>query len=233
MPLADALVTAWVIVEHGLASGPQVDPVLRLRAGFLETARHHLRLFEREMGRPDRTRADLVEHLDALSDARREALAPVERLTANLHKWVAFAVMPLFALANAGVELGSASFTGDGFAVFAGVALGLLVGKAFGILAFSWLAVRLGLAALPTGVRWPGVAIVGLVGGIGFTMALFVAQLAFTDPGTLAAVKLGVLLASGSAALLGLCAGRALLPAEPGGARGALSADEAESSTEA
>lgn len=173
---------------------------------------------------------EMLVHLDGVARARAEAVAPVLRLQHALHGWVAFAIMPLFALANAGVQLGSASFTGDGFAVFAGVALGLLVGKAFGILAFSWLAVRLGLAALPTGVRWPGVAIVGLVGGIGFTMALFVAGLALPPGPMLETAKLAILCGSLVAAVVGLIVGRVALPARVV-AGAATSAHEAERST--
>ncbi len=176
-------------------------------AGFLETARHHLRLFEREMGRPDRTRADLVEHLDALSDARREALAPVERLTANLHKWVAFAVMPLFALANAGVTVGGATWGPGEVKIAAGIILGLVVGKPIGILAASWLVVRLRIADLPGGVTFRGVATVGVVGGIGFTIALFIAQLAFPSGPALAAAKTAILIATVGAGVLGLLFG--------------------------
>jgi NhaA family Na+:H+ antiporter len=143
---------------------------------------------------------------------------------------VAFGIMPLFALANAGVPLGSASFAGDGLAVFAGVGLGLVVGKLLGIAAFAWLAVRLGLAVLPTGVGWLGVAIVGLVGGIGFTMALFVAGLALPPGAMLETAKLAILCGSFAAAIVALIVGRVVLPARaaPGAAR---DAHEAERST--
>ncbi len=173
---------------------------------------------------------DVLHHLDGIERARSEAVAPVERLQHALHGWVAFGIMPLFALANAGVPLGSASFTGDGFAVFAGVGLGLVAGKVFGILGFSWLAVRLGLAALPTGVRWSGVAVVGLVGGIGFTMALFVAGLALPPGPMLETAKLAILCGSLVAAVVGLIVGRVALPTRVE-AGAATSAHEAESST--
>ncbi len=156
---------------------------------------------------------ELLQHLDALERARQEAAAPAERLLHALHPWVAFGIMPLFALANAGVPLGGASFQGSGLAVFSGVAVGLVLGKLLGILALSWLAVRLGVAVLPSGVGWTGVAVVGLVGGIGFTMALFVAGLALPPGELLETAKLAVLGASGAAALLAGVAGRLLLPA--------------------
>lgn len=173
---------------------------------------------------------DALVELDGVKRARDEAVAPVVRLQHALHGWVAFGIMPLFALANAGVPLGSASFSGDGLAVFAGVGLGLVLGKLLGILAFSWLAVRLGLAALPTGVGWLGVAIVGLVGGIGFTMALFIAGLALPPGEMLETAKLAILCGSFVAAIVAMAIGRVALPARavPGAAR---DAHEAERST--
>jgi NhaA family Na+:H+ antiporter len=94
----------------------------------------------------------------------------------------------------------------------AGVILGLVIGKPLGILAMSWLVVRLGLATLPDGVNWRGILIVGFVAGIGFTMAIFIAQLAFADPSLLAIGKLGVLLASAVAGAVGLVFGYLFLP---------------------
>ena len=82
-------------------------------------------------------------HLDALDEARREAVSPIDRLQHALHGWVAYGVMPLFALANAGVALGEAKFEGDGLRVFLGVMFGLVFGKLTGVLGMSWLARRL------------------------------------------------------------------------------------------
>jgi NhaA family Na+:H+ antiporter len=154
---------------------------------------------------------DALLDLDGVKRARDEAVAPVQRLQHALHPWVAYGVMPLFALANAGVPLGSATLSGDGLAVFAGVGLGLVLGKLAGILGASWLAVRLGIAALPTGVGWPGVAVVGLVGGIGFTMALFIAGLALPSGPMLETAKLAILCGSLAAAVVALAVGRLAL----------------------
>jgi NhaA family Na+:H+ antiporter len=172
----------------------------------------------------------LYERLADLDVARREALSPVERLQHALHGWVAFAIMPVFALANAGVELGSAHLTGDGLTIVFGVVVGLAVGKPIGVIGFSWLAVRARLASLPSGVAWRGVTVVGLVAGIGFTMALFIASLAFPPGPMIEVAKLGILLASAAAAVIGLGAGRLLLStsASPGAAR---TLEEAEGST--
>ncbi len=134
-----------------------------------------------------------------------------ERIARTLHRWVAFGVMPLFALANAGVSFSGASLAGDSGAIFAGVSAGLIVGKPLGILSAAWLSVRLGIAELPRGLTFAQVSIVGVVGGIGFTMALFVAQLAYGEGPALESAKLAILLASGTTGLAGLALGRALL----------------------
>ncbi len=143
----------------------------------------------------------------------REAESPGERLQRALHGWVAFAIMPVFALANAGVSLEAARLSGGGATVLIGVVVGLVVGKPVGIMLVSWLAVRSGLAALPEGVRWSGVLVVGLVAGIGFTMALFIATLAFPPGPLIEVAKLGILTASLVAGAVGLTVGRFLLPA--------------------
>lgn len=146
-----------------------------------------------------------------LGVATRETFSPVERLQHALHPWVAFFIMPVFALANAGVPLGAARLDAEGQRVLAGVVLGLVVGKPIGVLGLSWLAVRLRLAALPAGVAWREVLVVGLVAGIGLTMALFIAGLAFPGGSLIEVAKLGILCASALAALVGLGLGRLLL----------------------
>ena len=137
--------------------------------------------------------------------ARREILPPVVRVEAALHPWVSYAIMPLFALANAGIGLdGMDLSSSDTRLVVLGVALALVLGKPLGIVSVTWLVVRLGWSRLPPGVTWAGVCLIALLGGIGFTMSIFVAMLAFTDQALLGAAKLGVLLGSLTAALLGL-----------------------------
>ncbi|RYE86549.1 MAG: sodium:proton antiporter, partial [Myxococcales bacterium] len=137
-----------------------------------------------------------------------------------------------FALANAGVSVRGVRLDAPGLLpIVAGVGLGLVVGKPVGIVLASVVSVRAGLCALPAGVGWRGVALVGSVAGIGFTMALFVAGLAFADPVMLGTAKLAVLLASGVAGSLALLLGRWMLPATPA-AGAATTLVEAESSTE-
>ena len=155
---------------------------------------------------------ELIPHLEALKTANREAVSPVERLQHQLHGWVAFGIMPLFAFANSGVPLGQISFDGDSLWVFWGVVIGLTLGKPLGILSVSWIAVRARAAALPTGVQWSQIAVIGMVGGIGFTMALFIAQLAFPAGPLLETAKLAILCGSALAGVLSLLVGRRVLP---------------------
>jgi NhaA family Na+:H+ antiporter len=155
---------------------------------------------------------EILGHLDRIGRARLEVFAPVDRMLHVLQGWVALGIMPLFALANAGVTLGDASFSGDGLAVFAGVALGLVFGKAAGIFTFSWVAERIRLVRMPAGVGWSGIGIVGLVGGIGFTMALFIAGLALPPGPMLETAKLAILGSSGLVAVIALVVGRVKLP---------------------
>ena len=114
----------------------------------------------------------------------------------------------VFALANAGVSLAGVDLgTQAPQWVMMAVAVALVLGKPLGIVSVSWLMVRLGWCALPAGVNWSSITLIGLLAGIGFTMSIFIANLAFVDPATLGAAKLGVLLASVIAAALGLAWG--------------------------
>jgi len=175
---------------------------------------------------------ELADTLRQVDVARREAVSPAESLIEKLHPWVAFGIMPVFALANAGVNLGSEPLDASAWSVVTGVGLGLIVGKPVGVLLASWLALRLRVATLPAGMSLRHLVVLGVVAGVGFTMAIFIAQLAFTDARLLAAAKLGVLVASGGAAICALVLGRLLL-SPAGTATAAATADEAESSTEA
>jgi NhaA family Na+:H+ antiporter len=107
--------------------------------------------------------------------------SPLKSLEHTLHPWVAFGILPMFAFANAGVPVTGLSAADLLHPVPLGIALGLVLGKLVGVLAASWLAVRLGLAVLPQEVRWPHMVGVSLLCGIGFTMSLFIASLAFEE----------------------------------------------------
>ncbi|TBU85656.1 Na+/H+ antiporter NhaA [Phytopseudomonas dryadis] len=149
-----------------------------------------------------------AQSLRELRIAQRELLPPVVRVQLALHPWVTYGLMPLFALANAGVSLGGIDLSpSEPHWVMLGVAIALLVGKPAGVIGVSWLMVRLGFCRLPADVSWRGVALIGLLAGIGFTMSIFIANLAFADPNLLGAAKLGVLSGSLVSALVGLAWG--------------------------
>lgn len=130
--------------------------------------------------------------------------APSERLTRKLNDWVSFLVLPLFALANAGVEFSAGGF-GDLLRshVTWGVFFGLVLGKPLGIFAFSWAAVKSGIAKLPHHVDWNLVSAVGMLAGIGFTVSIFISSLAFDNPVLLTEAKAAVLGASVLAGIVG------------------------------
>lgn len=140
----------------------------------------------------------------ATSFELRESVAVTERLADQLHPWTSYLIVPVFALANAGVEL-SGEALGDAAtsAVTLGVALGLVIGKVLGVTGAIALAVRLGVGRLPEGVTMRHVLGMAGLAGIGFTVSIFVAELAFTDHGLADQAKIGVLAASLLAALLG------------------------------
>ena len=114
-----------------------------------------------------------------------------------MHGWVAFFIMPIFALANAGVSIGAGIGSALGHPVGLGIVVGLFVGKQVGVTLFAWLSVKLGLAELPKGISWGQIYGVSLLTGIGFTMSLFIASLAFAgQPDVLDSAKIAILAAS-------------------------------------
>ncbi|MGQ0648523.1 MAG: Na+/H+ antiporter NhaA [Gemmatimonadaceae bacterium] len=153
------------------------------------------------------------EALYALDLAASQANVPLLRLEHALHGLVAYAIMPLFALANAGVSLGGAGGALRSPVTW-GIILGLLVGKFAGISLFSWSAVRLGLATLPGGTTWRHLRGVALLGGIGFTMSLFIAGLGLHDPQLQEQAKFGILFASTGAGVAGFVILRRDVPSD-------------------
>ena len=145
-----------------------------------------------------------VERARQTADLARSSVSVVEWLELRLHPWSSFVIVPLFALANAGVPI-TADALGDAWSssITHGVVVGLVVGKLIGVTAFTWLAVRLGIGTLPPGVAWREFVGIGAVAGIGFTVSLFVTGLAFTDPALQDQAKIGILAASTIAGILG------------------------------
>jgi NhaA family Na+:H+ antiporter len=163
-----------------------------------------VRIANEAAGRPDDPDADagLWRRLAWLS---KEAIAPLTRVEHSLHEWSSFVVLPIFALANAGIPLDADSLeAATETSIALAVAVGLVVGKTIGLTAGVALAVGLGLSRLPAGVRWAHVVGVAALAGIGFTVSLFIAGLAYTDPADLDAAKIGVLGGSVVAAIVGL-----------------------------
>ena len=138
----------------------------------------------------------------------------LEHMEHALHPWVAFLVIPIFGFANAGVVLLGLNPADLLAPLPLGIALGLLIGKQVGILGFAWVAVKTGLASLPDAVSWRQIHAISLFAAIGFTMSLFIGNLAFASPEQVDAVKLGVLSGSTIAAIAGFFLLRSTLPDE-------------------
>ena len=188
---------------------------------YVEYVRERLGEFERDATAvPDRITEDQSHALHGIEEACEAVQTPLARVEHALLRPVVFLIVPLFALANAGVDVRSGGGLPFGSMTMWGVLLGLLVGKPLGVLLAAWIAIKSGVATLPEGGTWRQVVGVSVLCGIGFTMSLFIGNLAF--PGSadqLAATKVGILAAS---LLAGLAGGAVLVGAArhgPGGPR--------------
>lgn len=172
---------------------------------FLSRGKMLLERFERAMspGKPQLANRDRQQIAQHLKTAVKHVETPLQQLEHALHPWVMVVVIPLFALANAGITLDAETGAMLLNPVALGIMLGLLVGKPVGIVLSSWLVIRGGFATLPEGVSWSHLWAVGLLGGIGFTMSLFITGLAFPQNSLSMSAKVGVLLASTLAGILG------------------------------
>jgi len=166
--------------------------------GYVDHARQLIADFEgRTVGGEDASTSEHHAALWELEDATERAQAPMLRIEHALHPWVAFLIVPLFALANSGVRLDVDIASTLQQPITLGVILGLIIGKQVGITLGAVAVVRLGLASLPQGVRWRHIYGAAWLGGIGFTMSLFIAALAYGDGAAeLALAKVGILAAS-------------------------------------
>lgn len=206
----------WAFLEsgvHATVAGVLVASTIPIRVrvdseSFVSRGRGLLTMFERsgDRGNEVQPTSDQRAVLHELEQTVQDVTSPLQRFESALHPWVAFVIMPLFALSNAGVALEGDFLGALTHPVTLGVLLGLVVGKQVGVTLFSWVAIRLGFAALPQGVTWWQFYGVALLGGIGFTMSLFITELAF--PGDMAAAsaeaaKVGVLIGSAIAGAMG------------------------------
>lgn len=147
--------------------------------------------------------ADLHNTLEHIQEEATLAESPLDRLEHHLQPWVSFSIMPLFALTNAGVTISGIHWNNLLHPLAFGIYFGLVIGKPLGILLFSWIAVKLRLASLPDGVCWAHVHGAGWLAGIGFTMSLFIASLAFGYGEQDTIARIGILLASTTSAIVG------------------------------
>lgn len=135
--------------------------------------------------------------ISRISRLTKAAITPLQNLEHQLHPWAAYLVMPLFAFANAGIELNADMFSTNFFqGISMGVLIGLVAGKFLGVVVVCWVMVKLRIAKLPDNWRWAHLYGVALLAGIGFTMSLFITTLAFNDSGMIAEAKIGIFLAS-------------------------------------
>lgn len=190
---------AGVLAAFVIPAKPKVSEMV-----FVRTMRRLLYRYERhDPGSKGLRTADQLHELDRMSRLGEYASTPLQQLEHTLHPLVTFVVLPLFALANAGVALPADLAGALGTPVAMGVGLGLLLGKPIGVMLASYLMVRFAGARLGTGVTWRHMIGAGILAGIGFTMSLFVNELAFADEVLRQEAKLGVLCASLLAGILG------------------------------
>lgn len=144
-----------------------------------------------------------LEAIDSMENDIFDVQSPVQRLEHALHRFVTYVVMPVFALANAGVVLHGASIQNIFTGLSGVIEISMVLGKVLGIFIFSWLAVKLGLAVLPEKVKWNNIIGIGFLGGMGFTMSLFISNLAFNSEALLNPAKIGILVGSLIAGTIG------------------------------
>jgi NhaA family Na+:H+ antiporter len=191
---------AGILVAFLVPMRARIEPSL-----FLETAGRRLKelatmTLSRESMISDKQQLEQISEIHLASGDMRP---PGLTLEHHCHPILVFFVLPLFALFNAGIELGGGAMSALGEPVGLGIIAGLVLGKPLGILAFSWLAVRSGWADLPRGVDWGQIAGAGCLAGIGFTMSLFISEMAFSADALVQEAKMGILAASLVAGLAG------------------------------
>lgn len=188
---------AGVAIAALVPSKPQVR-----RQEYAGAVDQLLTEFRTELERGDEEQAEaIVGEIERLSG---ETEGPLERLERQVHPWVSFAILPLFALANAGIIFSTDTLsTAVESPITLGVFAGLTAGKVVGVFGMTWLAVKVGIGRLPTGVTWPHVLGVSLLAGVGFTVSIFISSIAFDDRALIDLAKMGVFSASVLAGVVG------------------------------
>lgn len=183
---------AGVLIAFTIPANVKIDEI-----GFIEKMKDYLHKFKQ--ADPNGVPTVTPEQLHILEDMRtlsKQAMTPLQRLEHGMHPFVTFVVMPIFALANAGVTISSDSTSSGTSSVALGVIFGLLIGKFIGIVGTTSLFIKLKLANLPLGMTYKHLIGVGLLASIGFTMSLFIANLAFKNQILIQQAKMGILFAS-------------------------------------
>ena len=211
-PYAMAGVFLWYAMlrsgVHSTVAGLLLALAIPARSRF-SAAQFEARIDELRAALPADAAAPSDDRMATVAEAmERAAIAvqsPLQRIEHRLTPWIAFLVVPLFALANAGIDLREVNLGGAlADPVTLGIAIGLPLGKFAGIAGFAWLAVRVGVARLPAGVAWRHMSGCAWLGGVGFTMSLFIGALAFATDADIERAKLGTLLGSTAAAFIGI-----------------------------
>jgi len=190
---------AGVLAAFTIPAGTKIDEL-----GFIMKMKGYTKRFEK--ANPNNSPLITTKQFHIIKEIKTASIhaeTPLQRLEHAMHPLVAFIVVPVFALANAGIELSGETFSSLQHPVTIGVVLGLVLGKFVGVAGFSFLLVKTKIAVLPPSVNWTHICGVALLAGIGFTMSLFISELAFTDPKMIHHAKLGIMIASVAAATLG------------------------------
>jgi len=193
---------AAVLAAFAIPTSKRIDTPIFLRKAKLLSF-HIKDQLKKTFQRPEKKEEEISSTIEKFSLLTEDATPPLQRLEHALYPFVSFVVLPLFAFANAGV-----SFTSESFSLFLkpvslGIFLGLIFGKFFGIVLFTRLMVSLKISKLPKGVKWDHIYGVGLLGAIGFTMSLFITDLAFDSATYMNQAKIGIFSASLLAGILG------------------------------
>ncbi|REE80622.1 NhaA family Na+:H+ antiporter [Lutibacter oceani] len=170
---------------------------------YLDAIKKQLSIFQKNKTTSNQLLTnEQIQAVDAIENCSEKVHAPLQHLEHTLHGWVSYLIMPIFALANAGVVISFNGLGGSSHVIF-NIALALVLGNTFGILLLSYIGVKLKLADLPKGTNFMNLLGVSLLGGLGFTMSLFIANLAYTTESLIAASKMGIIIGSLVAGLLG------------------------------